>query len=250
MPVGISSESSSCLCLPSSSGSPGRHPPVLVFGNFPTSEHVLLSLHSLRMWCYGMPGPEFTRFSLELGHRGAASSWPLWFLMGNQPLSCFPPIVKDQLLSDCFQMMSKKLEYGIPWYEIAQVCSTWSCLPSVNLAFAKMWKFWDNFLLTGLVRERRVFCHCRPSVEIQVVYLDPADIKTGSALPLGGTEFVPRKIDTETSQFTSEGRPRWHCQCGLFPQSSKALMLQLGRIQRLRATIQGPTYIWFQLTLW
>lgn len=162
MPVGISSESSSCLCLPSSSGSPGRHPPVLVFGNFPTSEHVLLSLHSLRMWCYGMPGPEFTRFSLELGHRGAASSWPLWFLMGNQPLSCFPPIVKDQLLSDCFQMMSKKLEYGIPWYEIAQVCSTWSCLPSVNLAFAKCGSFGIIFCWRGSSEKGECFVTADP----------------------------------------------------------------------------------------
>lgn len=70
-----------------------------------------------------------------------------------------------------------------------------------------MWKLLDNFLLTVLVRERSVPCRCRPSVEIQVVYLDPADIKTGSALLLGRTEFIPRKICTETSQFTGEGRP-------------------------------------------
>lgn len=70
-----------------------------------------------------------------------------------------------------------------------------------------MWKFGDNFLLMVLVRERSMFCHCKSSVGIQVVYLDPADIKTGSALLLGRTEFVPRMIYTETSQFTSEGRP-------------------------------------------
>lgn len=70
-----------------------------------------------------------------------------------------------------------------------------------------MWKFWDNFLLMVLVRKRSMFCNCKSSVEIQVVYLDPADMKTGSALLLSGMEFVPRMIYTETSQFTSEGRP-------------------------------------------
>lgn len=65
-----------------------------------------------------------------------------------------------------------------------------------------MWKFRDKFLLMVLVRERSMPCHCRPSVEIQVVYVDPADMRTGSALLLGRTEFVPRKSSTETSQFT------------------------------------------------
>lgn len=70
-----------------------------------------------------------------------------------------------------------------------------------------MWKFRDKFLLMVLVRERSMPYHCRPSAEIQVVCLDPADMKRGAALLLGRTEFVPRKSATETSQFTREGRP-------------------------------------------
>lgn len=44
-----------------------------------------------------------------------------------------------------------------------------------------------------------------PSVEIQVVYLVPADSKISSSFLLGRTESCPRKTYTETSQFKGKG---------------------------------------------